>query len=188
MKLVLASLLMAGMSWAASPIEFTTEVLTKVVQATVDTQAAIEWKKGDTNSYDLDMGFIKGSMVQSVRDITSEGIWVDQNMDMGFAGKQNASQLIDPNTGEIKKFIVNGKEQEVPKQGEQEVIEVKEDNIRVPAGTFDCIFAKIKDKQSGDITQAWINPEKVSIGGMLKVIQPSQFGNVTIALKSYKKN
>lgn len=188
MKLVLASLLMAGMSWAASPVEFTTEVVTKVVTATVEAQNVIDWKKGDTNSYDLDMGFIKGSMVQTVRDITGEGMWVDQNMDLGFAGKQTASQLIDPATGEIKKFIVNGKEQEVPKQGEQEVIEVKEEKITVPAGSFDCIFAKIKDKESGDITQAWINPEKVSIGGMLKVIQPSQFGNVTIVLKSYRKN
>jgi hypothetical protein len=189
MKLVLASLLMAGLSWAASPVEFTTEVITKVVTATVDSQNVIDWKKGDQNSYDLDMGgFIKGSMIQTVRDITGEGMWVDQDMDLGFAGKQQASQLIDPATGEIKKFIVNGKEEKIPEQGEQEIVDVTESKITVPAGTFDCIAAKIKDKKSGDITEAWINPEKVSIGGMLKIIQPSQFGKVTIALKSFKKN
>ena len=186
MKIVLASLLMAGLSWAASPVNFINETVSKVVTATVETQNVIEWKKGDTNSYNLDMGFIQGSMVQTVRDITSEGMWVDQNMDLGFAGKQTASQLIDPATGEIKKMIVNGKEQEVPKN-ESEVIEVTESSITVPAGTFECLFAKIKDKKSGDITQAWINPEKVSVGGMLKIIQPSQFGNVTIVLKSFTK-
>ena len=186
MKIVLASLLMAGLSWAASPVNFINETVSKVVTATVETQNVIDWKKGDTNSYDLDMGFIKGSMVQTVREITSEGMWVDQNMDLGFAGKQTASQLIDPATGQIKKMIVNGKEQEVPKN-DTEVVEVTEANITVPAGTFDCLFAKIKDKKSGDITQAWINPEKVSIGGMLKIIQPSQFGNVTIVLKSFTK-
>ena len=189
MKLVLASLLMAGMSWAASPVEFAAQMGAAVVRATVGTQAVIEWKKGDSNAYNLDMGgFIQGSMTQTVRDITSEGIWVDQNMDLGFAGKQAAQELIDPNTGEIKKMIVNGKEQEVPKQGEQEVVKVEEASINVPAGTFDCIHAQIKDKKSGDITEAWINPEKVSIGGMLKVIQPSQFGKVTIVLKSFTKN
>jgi hypothetical protein len=188
MKIVLASLLMAGLSWAASPVSFTTETITKVVMATVDAQNVIDWKKGDINTYDLDMGgFIKGSMIQSVRDITSEGMWVDQNMDLGFAGKQTASQLIDPATGAIKKFIVNGKEQEVP-ANDSEVVEVTESKITVPAGSFDCIAAKIKDKKSGDITQAWINPEQVSIGGMLKIIQPSQFGEVTIVLKSFKKN
>lgn len=188
MKLVLASLVFAGLSWAASPVQFVTEVFTQVVRATVETQNVIDWKKGDTNSYSLDMGFIKGSMVQTVRDITSEGMWVDQNMDLGFAGKQVASQLIDPATGEIKKFIVNGKEEAIPEQGEQEIIEVTESKITVPAGSFDCIFAKIKDKKSGDITQAWINPEKVSVGGMLKIIQPSQLGTVTIILKSFTKN
>ncbi len=195
MKFVLASLLTIGIfaqfSVAASPVEFVNEVVTKVASATTsDANPAdlIEWKKGDTNTYSLDMGFIQGSMVQLVREISSEGIWVDQNMDLGFAGKQNASQLIDPATGEIKKFIVNGKEQEIPKQGEQEIIEVKEEKITVPAGSFDCIYAKIKDKESGDITQAWINPEKVSVGGMLKVIQPSQYGDVTLILKSFRKN
>ena len=188
MKTVLVSLLLACMSWAGSPSQFVAELSSAVVKATVTTQNVIEWKKGDTNTYSLDMGFIQGSMVQTVREIGADGIWVDQNMDMGFAGKQTASQLIDPATGEIKKMIVNGKEQEVPKQGEQEVVKVEEASITVPAGTFECIHAQIKDKASGDITEAWINPDKVSIGGMLKVIQPSQFGNVTIVLKSFTKN
>lgn len=189
MKLVLAALLMTSMSWATNPV--VNEVVSKVAvatMATVEPANLIDWKKGDTNSYSLDMGFIQGSMVQTVRDITSEGMWVDQNMDLGFAGKQNASQLIDPATGEIKKFIVNGKEEAIPEQGEQEIIDVQEANITVPAGSFECLHAKIKDKKSGDITEAWINPEKVSIGGMLKIIQPSQFGKITIILKSFTKN
>lgn len=188
MKMILASLLFAGFSHAASPIEFVTSVVAKAVSSSIEAQNLINWKKGDTNSYNLDMGFIKGSMVQTVREISSEGIWMDQNMDLGFAGKQTASQLIDPATGEIKRFIVNGKEEKIPEQGQQEIVEITEANIKVPAGTFDCLFAKIKDKKSGDITQAWINPDKVSVGGMLKIIQPSQFGTVTIELKSFTKN
>src|SRR5690606_1351747 len=113
-------------------------------------------------------GFIKGSMVMSVREIGADGIWVDQNLDLGFAGKQNASMLIDPNTGETKKFIVDGKEQEIPKSN-VEIISVTEERITVPAGTFDSLHAVIKDKDSGQQTDAWLNPEQIPLTGMLKM-------------------
>ena len=187
LKRILVSTLIATSAMAASPVEFVSSLFHNVTQASFESQNLIDWKQGETNSYDLDMGFIKGSMVQTVRSVGAEGIWMDQNMDLGFAGKQTASQLIDPATGEIKKFIVNGKEEKIPEQGEQEIVEVTESNVTVPAGTFECIFAKIKDKKSGDISQAWINPEKISLGGMIKLIQPSQFGEIKISLKSFVK-
>ncbi|HND86173.1 MAG TPA: hypothetical protein PLU50_10210, partial [Pseudobdellovibrionaceae bacterium] len=114
-------------------------------------------------------------------------MWIDQDVDLGFAGKQNASMLIDQNTGEIKKMLVNGKEQSVPKQ-DIEVIEVKEDKITVPAGTFECIHARLRDKGQNQEINSWINPQQIPLSGMLKTIQPSQFGNVTILLKSFIKN
>ncbi len=147
----------------------------------------LNWKVGDTNNYNVDMGFIKGTMVMKVREITPEGLWIDQDVDLGFAGKQNASMLIDQNTGEIKKMLVNGKEQSVPKQ-DIEVIEIKEDKITVPAGTFECIHARLRDKGQNQEINTWINPQQIPLSGMLKTIQPSQFGNVTILLKSFIKN
>jgi hypothetical protein len=147
----------------------------------------LDWKVGDENSYNIDMGFIKGTMVMSVRSIGAEGIWMIQDMDLGFAGKQKVETLLDQNTGEVKKMIVNGKEQEPPKQ-DVEVIEVTEDHITVPAGAFDCIHARLKDKTNNNEINMWINPQAVPLSGMLKTIQPSQFGNVTVLLKSFKKN
>lgn len=146
----------------------------------------LDWKVGDQADYSVDMGFIKGSMTSSVRSIGAEGIWMDQNMDLGFAGKQKIETLLDPNTGEIKKMLVNGQEQEIPKN-DVEVIEVKEDKITVPAGTFECIHARLKDKQNGEIN-AWINPQLVPMSGLLKQVAPTQFGTVTVLLKSFKKN
>lgn len=149
---------------------------------------ALDWKVGDTNNYNVDIGgFIKGTMDMSVRSVGAEGMWLDQNMDLGFAGKQKIEMLIDQNTGETKKLIVNGKEQEVPKQ-DVEVIEVKEDKITVPAGTFDCIHARIKDKTNNQEINMWVNPQAIPLSGMLKTVQPSQFGEVNIVLKSFKKN
>src|SRR6478672_8822024 len=69
------------------------------------------WKVGDLASYDIDMGFIKGTMDMSVRSVEADGIWLVQDADLGFAGKQKIETLLDPNTGAIKKMIVNGKEQ-----------------------------------------------------------------------------
>lgn len=146
----------------------------------------LDWKVGDQADYSVDMGFIKGSMISSVRSIGAEGIWMDQNMDLGFAGKQKIETLLDPNTGEIKKMLVNGQEQEIPKN-DVEVIEVKEDKITVPAGTFECIHARLKDKQNGEIN-AWINPQLIPMSGLLKQVAPTQFGTVTVLLKSFKKN
>lgn len=123
----------------------------------------------------------------SVASIGADGIWMNQDLDLGFAGKQKMETLLDPNTGEIKKMLVNGKEQQVPKQ-DVEVIEVKEDKIAVPAGTFECIHARLKDKEQNAEINAWINPQLIPLSGMLKQVAPSQLGEVTVSLKSFKKN
>lgn len=186
--LIAAIGLVFSMSAFAAPTAF--DVLTNVQMPIIMDQArtsGLDWKVGDTASYNVDMGFIKGSMVTSVRSVAADGIWMDQNMDLGFAGKQKMETLIDPNTGEIKKMLVNGKEQQIPKQ-DIEVIEVKEARVTVPAGTFDCIHARLKDKENNNEINAWINPQLIPMSGMLKQVAPSQFGNVTVALKSYKKN
>jgi hypothetical protein len=159
---------------------------TKAVMAQAHLQG-LDWKVGDENDYTLDMGgFIKGSMVMKCREVGADGIWIDQDMDLGFAGKQQASMLIDPNTGEVKKMLVGGKEQAVPKQN-IEVISITEDKITVPAGTFDCAHAVLNDKDKNEKTNAWINPELIPLSGMLKTVQPSQFGEVNIELKSFNK-
>lgn len=188
-KAIIAALgLVFSVSAVAAPSAF--EVLSQVQMPVIMDQAhtmGLDWKVGDSASYNIDMGFIKGSMVMSVRSVAADGIWMDQNMDLGFAGKQKVETLLDPNTGEIKKMLVNGKEQQVPKQ-DIEVIEVKEDRITVPAGSFDCIHARLKDKEKNEEINAWINPQLIPLSGMLKQVAPSQFGNVTVVLKSYKKN
>lgn len=165
------------------------DVIATQTQASIMDQAhtmGLDWKVGEQNVYNIDMGFLKGSMVMKCREIAADGIWLDQDVDLGFAGKQQMSILLDPNTGEVKKMLVNGKEQTPPKQN-IEVIDVKEDHITVPAGAFDCIHARLRDKDKNEETNAWINPQLIPLSGMLKTIQPSQFGTVTIELKSFIK-
>jgi hypothetical protein len=150
--------------------------------------AGINWAIGDTNHYNISMGgFINGTLDVVVREKTTEGYWLDQNVDLGFLGKQAMSVLIDANTGAIKKVVVDGKEQAPPEQGEMEVVEVKESSITVPAGTFDAVYFKIHDKKENTDTEQWVNPKLIPISGMLKSISPSQMGEVNTELVSFEK-
>ncbi|MBX2995628.1 MAG: hypothetical protein KF681_12425 [Bdellovibrionaceae bacterium] len=153
------------------------------------TPAGFNFKKGDEANYNLNMSIIKGSMKMLVMDIVADGVWIQQLVDLGFAGKQDMQQLIDPNTGEIKKLIVNGKEQAPPKTGDVEVIDSKEDTVTVPAGTFTCLYIKAKVTQDGKASEAqqWVNPKEVPVFGMVKMITQSQLGPVTVELLSFKR-
>ncbi|MDZ4083100.1 MAG: hypothetical protein U1E10_09200, partial [Bdellovibrionales bacterium] len=79
----------------------------------------------------------------------------------------------------VKKLLANGQEQSLPDTSNIEIVETKESSITVPAGTFDAIYAKIKDKSNGQIQEAWINPQEVPINGMVKAIADSQMGKIT---------
>lgn len=184
--LVSAVMAVSSLGFAAPTV---VDVLVDMNQQAVMDQASttgLNWKVGDSANYSIDMGFIKGTMVMSVREIGADGIWMDQNMDLGFAGKQKIEVLLDPNTGEVKKMLVNGKEQAVPKSN-MEMIEVKEDKVTVPAGTFECMHARLKDKDKNEEHNMWVNPSIVPMSGLIKGLQPSQLGQVTILLTSYKK-
>ena len=156
------------------------------IQDGVVTQG-LNWKVGDESNYKLNMGgFINGTMKMSVREIGADGIWLVQDVDL-MIQKQKIEVLIDPNTGAIKKMIVNGKEQAPPK-AEYEVLEQKEDKVTVPAGTYDAIYIKIKDKANNDaISEEWVNPRDIPLSGMIKSLADSQLGKVTIELTSFKK-
>lgn len=157
----------------------------KQIQGAVVAQG-LNWQVGQENNYKLNMGgFINGTMKMSVREITADGIWMVQDVDL-MIQKQKVEVLIDPNNGQIKKMIVNGQEQAPPK-ADYEVLEQKEDHITVPAGSFDTIYIKVKDKAANDaISEQWVNPRDIPLSGMVKSLADSQMGKVTIELTSFK--
>jgi hypothetical protein len=148
---------------------------------------APNWKVGDENNYKLNLGgFLNGTMKMFIREIGADGIWMVQDVDLVIQ-KQKAEILIDPNTGEIKKILVDGKEQTIP-ASDIEIVEQKEATVTVPAGTYPAIYLKIKDNANkGAISENWINPRDIPISGMLKSIQDSQLGKMTIELTSFIK-
>lgn len=152
---------------------------------------ALDFKKGDFAKYDMNVGgFIKGKMEMNVLDVGPDGVWLQQLIDLGFAGKQDVRQLIDPYTGEIKKFIANGKEQTPPERGNIEVIEQKQDRITVPAGTFDVVYIKANLEAQGQQTVAeqWVNPVRVAVMGLVKMLSQTPMGTMAAVLTRFKKN
>lgn len=146
----------------------------------------LPWQVGEYANYDFDMGFFKGTMEMLVREEVPEGFWVEQNLDI-LGQKQKVEILFDLNTGAILELIVNGEKQDIPDNPQPEIVETREERITVPAGSFDTVYAKLRNPDNGEETQIWFNPDIVPISGMVKNISPSQFGEVTLSLTSYLK-
>ncbi len=179
--LVMATVFLTATASAKSPFEIFQKMTTQHLAG----RGLINWTVGDNAKYNMDMGFVKGSMVMTATSITADEAQMTQDMDLGFMGKQKAEVTIDANTGEIKKMVVNGQEQQIPKQ-DLELIEIIDDTVTVPAGTFDCQHVRLKDNKSGDEIKIWSN-QSVALSGMVKTIQPGQFGEVTVELTSFYK-
>lgn len=146
----------------------------------------LNWKVGDKASYKMSGGFINGTAENVVREETNNGFWMVQDMNLGAIGKQKIEILFNKNTGAVEKVLVNGKEEKLPAQGDVEIIETKEARIKVIAGEFDAIYAKVRTKSDNRTQEAWLNPQAVPMSGMLKVIAETQFGKITQELTSFK--
>ncbi len=177
----LIAVLFAVETFAASPFKVASEFALQGIKG----RSLINWTVGDTASYSMNMGFIQGSMVMTATSVTADEAWMTQDVDMGFLGKQKVEVLLDANTGEIKKIIANGQEQQIPEQ-DMELIEIITDTVTVPAGTFECQHIRLKDNKSGGEIKMWAN-QTVALSGMVKSVQPGQFGEMTLELTSFLK-
>ena len=192
-SLVLALSLFVGAAASAKTATITDVMVQATQQMFVQDgliPAGLHFTKGDQAKYDMQIAsFIKGTMEMNVMDVGADGVWIQQAMDLGFAGKQDIRELIDPATGAVKKMIVNGKEQTPPAAGDVEIIESKEDTVQVPAGKFTCMYIKAKIKNNEQATEAeqWINIKDIPVMGMVKMIAQSQMGPVTAELTSFKR-
>jgi len=171
----------------ANPVEALAYDLNQSMMTETLAQGPFDFKVGDTASYKLNIGgFLNGTMVMTVKAVSTDEVTITQVMDM-MGQKQNCEQVMNPNTGEIKKFQCNGQDQDTGSADDIELVETKEDTVKVPAGTFVCMYIKAKQKSSGDFIEQWINPKEVPVVGLVKTIAPSQLGKVTVELTSFKK-
>ena len=188
--IILSTMLALGLSANAnSKTTLSTVMFDNVKHAIMaETNAGPNFKVGDSASYNLNAGFIKGSMKMTVTKVDAAEVVIHQDLDMGFLGKQNCDATIDLTNGSYKKLVCNGQDQQIPSQGDMELVEMKEDKITVPAGTFTCVYIKALDKKNNQNIEQWANPKQIPVSGMIKSISPSQLEPVTVELTSFIKN
>ena len=167
--------------------ELVAHTTSQMMMGDVDAQG-LSFKVGDEATYNLKVSFINGTMKMAVKAVASDSVTISQDLDLGFMGKQACEMVINPNTGETKSLKCNGQNQESGNTGDIEIIDSKEDTVKVPAGTFTCLYIKAHSKSQNADLEQWANPKLIPVFGMVKSLMPSQMGQVTIELKSFKKN
>ena len=182
MKKILLSLALAlGVTGTAQAFDAGSFVTAMRVAAT----NGLNWHVGDTADYNMKIGFIPATVHTFVREDVGDAFWLQEDMSL-LGQAQKVEILIDKNNGQIKKILVNGQEQKAPEGGDYEIVETKEDRVTVPAGTFDVVYFKMRDKKTNQEQEAWVNPKLIPITGAAKSISPSQFGKAVQELSSYK--
>ncbi len=185
--IVTAVLALSTVAQANSPAEILFNSQKAVMQDVV--AQGLNWAVGDENNYSITMGFIPGTMKMFVREINADRTeaWLVQDVNL-MIQKQKIEALIDKNTGVTKKMLVDGKEQQIPASDSYEVIDQKEGQITVKAGTFKVMYVKIQDNgNNGQITEQWVNGLLIPVNGMAKSMSDSPLGKVTIELTSFTK-
>lgn len=184
--IIIAISLVFSLNSSANTINNFISEINSVVLQDSESQMSFDWKVGDQATYNLKAGFISGKMIMGVKAVSADQVVFTQDLELGFMGKQSCEITLNPNTGETISFVCNGQAQDPNQGGSVELIEQKEDTIKVPAGTFTCVY--IKAKQGDNIIQQWVNPRQVPVMGLIKTLAPSQLGEVNIELVSFKKN
>lgn len=189
MKKLLVSLALL-LSVSANANTLMESVAKSITTGLMQQRNVMGWVVGDTANYNITMmQFIKGTMVMSITAVTATEVTMQQDMDLGFMGKQACTSILNADTAEIKSMTCNGQAQDPSTAGDVEILEQKADTVTVPAGTFECIYIKAKSTDAqGTATEQeqWVN-KIVPVSMMVKAIQQSQMGPVVIELASYKK-
>jgi hypothetical protein len=152
-----------------------------------ETVALINWKVGDSQNLDVELGGNGkvGTMVKSATREEGAAIWIKNSADL--MGSQDVTEvLINRADAKILKMIHNGQPQTVP-DDKIEVISQEQAQLTIPLGTFKCWHVKAKSKQADKI-ELWTNPMTISLDGNIRVIVGTQFGDMTMTLTAFKKN
>lgn len=131
----------------------------------------LDWKVGDEVFYKINspLGDITDFKYihAFVAEISTQGIWVIQNfIQKNGQLKYKYELLYDSMTGEVKKFIVDGKEETFSKE-EMTITEEKPTTVTVEAGQFESTTFIAKTK--GYNHQYWINPSLIPMQREIKI-------------------
>jgi hypothetical protein len=162
----------------------------KYAMSKVSVQDLINWKVGDTASYNISVSSFGnlGTSVKSVTSDTGTALWIDQTMALS-GQNQTVDILMNKADGKILEVKQNGQDVQIP---DDKVTVISQDytSITVPAGTFKCLHIVGSSTQASHL-EVWMNPtDTVMDGSIQESMEMAQLGNMTmtLSLTSFKKN
>jgi hypothetical protein len=188
-SLLLSTLAVVGLQSYAMDASVQSVVQSLVVKS-IRTHG-LNWNVGDSADYSLagGGGVLNGKAHMFVREAADPGFWMEQDVDLGSLGQEKVETLVNKDNGQVVEMIVNGQKQDPPASDDETVVDSHKDHITVtkfPNGA-DCFWVKVHSKSQNSDSQMWVNPELVPIAGMLKMIAPSQLGDITLELTDFSK-
>lgn len=185
-SLLLAACMVVG---AASQASTTPDVAGAVARSTAKLMKqhmlVDVFNVGDTDSYNLSVAGMTGTMVMKVTGVTPQELTIQQDISI-MGQNQQAIEVINPNTGDIISITVNGQKQQVPPPGDTEIVSHTATSITVPAGTFNCQDVKTHSKSQNSDAEQWIDMSgTVPVGGMLKMATKEQGMDITAELTQF---
>ncbi len=144
----------------------------------------LNWRVGSTADYQIDGGFISGTMHAFVKSEVPRGYWVRQDIDLGFAGRRNAEMLYDRATGKMIALVIDGEPQTLPDPTDIQTIASRRERVTVPRGTFECLYTKTRNVRKNEELETWINTS-VPVSGLVKTNTPTPIGQMTIELTNF---
>lgn len=149
------------------------------------TTGIINWKVGQSLDHNITVMGMEGTMHTQVASETDKGFWL--NTDIAISGmNQKVETHISKEDGTVIEIRINGEKSEPQPPPEMEVQEMKEAKITVPAGAFDCTYAKLKDLKTQDISEVWMNQKQIPINGMLKLKAAQRGTEIVAELTKFK--
>jgi hypothetical protein len=187
-RMFLIGVLALGFIGSANAAIVTKDAIqTAITQSNLASLALIDWKVGDAQDYNVDLGLpgFGGTMHKEATKEEGNGIWVKQQLELPIMN-DTSEMLMDRNTGKILKFIHNGKEEAVP-SGDIEIVKTENTQITVPAGTFKVMHVIAKSKDVSQI-ELWANPRVISLDGGAKMYMDQGQIKITMELTKFVKN
>ena len=182
---VLAALAVAAFAQNVMADEATFAISPEQSLQLLGPQDLINWKVGDRADYKLSAsGMNLGTMVKTVAKEEGAAIWLHQEIN-AMGQKQTVDVLMNRADAKIVKYIVNGKEEQVPND-KIEIISQDYAEVTVPAGTFKAVHVLAKSEKIKKL-EVWANPRDTVMEGTLKQYVEGGMLPITAELTSFKR-
>lgn len=128
-------------------------------------QAMKHFHPGDRAIYSVNASGYTGTADMTVHSVTRAGVWLHETIDVSMIHEE-LYQLVDPETGTVKRLIKDGEEQTPPRP---EVVATSFKRVAVPAGRYESVYKRLHLINEGTTSEQWVDVDHVPGLGFVKL-------------------